>query len=60
MTHDDTQDLSQAYVEDAEPGLAHRLLALRLGPRVPPALYVAIAEVLAWLFREERRNRTRP
>ena len=43
--------------EDA--GLARLLLAVPLDDRIPPALYVAVAEVLAWVFREEQRARRR-
>lgn len=35
-------------------GLAKLLMAVPLDDHIPPALYVAVAEVLAWLHRTER------
>jgi flagellar biosynthesis protein len=34
-----------------DPALAQALSALDLGDEVPPALYVAVAEALAWAYR---------
>lgn len=43
-----------------DPALAQALSALELGDEVPPALYAAVAEALAWAYRinaqAEQRN----
>ena len=35
----------------SDPGLAQTLAALDLGEEIPEALYVAVAEALAWAYR---------
>jgi flagellar biosynthesis protein len=55
--------LAQAIVERARdagvyvhesPELVALLMQLDLDQRIPPQLYVAVAELLAWLYRVER------
>ena len=38
-----------------DPGLADALASLALGDEVPEALWMAVAEVLAWAYRLDRR-----
>ena len=38
-----------------DPGLADSLAALALGDEVPEALWTAVAEVLAWAYKLDRR-----
>lgn len=40
----------------AEPELVELLLQLELNQVIPPALYAAVAEVLAWAFDVDRRS----
>src|SRR5437868_1952489 len=44
------------FVHDA-PELTALLMQVDLDHRIPPALYIAVAELLAWLYRVERRDR---
>jgi len=41
-----------------DPGLADALASLALGEEVPEALWMAVAEVLAWSYRLDRRANT--
>jgi flagellar biosynthesis protein len=43
------------FVHDA-PELTALLMQVDLDARIPPALYVAVAELLAWLHRLEREH----
>ena len=43
------------FVHDA-PDLTALLMQVDLDARIPPALYVAVAELLAWLHRLEREH----
>lgn len=47
------------YVHDS-PELVGLLMQVDLDRHIPPQLYVAVAEVLAWLYRLERRVAPRP
>ncbi|MBU0752778.1 MAG: EscU/YscU/HrcU family type III secretion system export apparatus switch protein [Gammaproteobacteria bacterium] len=42
------------------PELVTLLAQVDLDDRIPPALYVAVAELLAWLYRVERKGITGP
>ena len=42
----------------SDPALAQALAALDLGDEVPPAMYVAVAEALAWAYRLDIAART--
>lgn len=44
------------FVHEA-PELTALLMQVDLDRRIPPALYTAVAELLAWLYRVERRDR---
>ena len=39
------------------PELTSLLMQVDLDRRIPPALYTAVAELLAWIYRVERRDR---
>ncbi len=39
-----------------DPALADSLASLAVGQEVPEALWLAVAEVLAWAYRLDRRN----
>ena len=39
------------------PELTALLMQVDLDRRIPPALYTAVAELLAWIYRVERRDR---
>lgn len=43
------------YVHES-PELVALLMQVDLDDRIPPQLYVAVAELLAWLYRVERRE----
>lgn len=43
------------YVHES-PELVALLMQVDLDTRIPPQLYVAVAELLAWLYRMERRE----
>lgn len=43
----------------SDPALAQALAALHLGEEVPEALYVAVAEALAWAYRVDAAARPR-
>lgn len=45
------------YVHES-PELVTLLMQVDLDDRIPPALYVAVAELLAWLYRVEQKSRT--
>jgi flagellar biosynthesis protein len=42
------------------PELVGLLLQVDLDSRIPPQLYVAVAELLAWLYRVEQQGQSRP
>ena len=44
---------AQVYVHES-PELVALLMQVDLDQRIPPQLYVAVAELLAWLYRIER------
>jgi flagellar biosynthesis protein len=43
-----------------EPALAEALARLPLDTEIPPELYTAVAEALAWAYRLDARRATRP
>lgn len=43
----------------SDPALANALAQLDLGAEVPPALYTAVAETLAWAYRLDAQARAR-
>ncbi|MEY3121327.1 MAG: hypothetical protein RI993_152 [Pseudomonadota bacterium] len=43
------------YVHES-PELVTMLMQVDLDDRIPPELYIAVAELLAWLYRLENRN----
>jgi len=47
------------YVHES-PELVSLLLQIDLDQRIPPQLYVAVAELLAWLYRIERGEQLSP
>ena len=47
------------FVHEA-PELTALLMQVDLDRHIPPALYVAVAELLAWIYRVERREIARP
>lgn len=47
------------YVHES-PELVSLLLQIDLDQRIPPQLYVAVAELLAWLYRIERGENAQP
>lgn len=47
------------YVHES-PELVSLLLQIDLDQRIPPQLYVAVAELLAWLYRIERGDNAPP
>lgn len=47
------------YVHQS-PELVTLLMQVDLDDRIPPALYVAVAELLAWLYQVEQRSATAP
>lgn len=47
------------YVHES-PELVGLLMQVDLDERIPPALYVAVAELLAWLYRLEQREPASP
>ncbi|HEX5804542.1 MAG TPA: EscU/YscU/HrcU family type III secretion system export apparatus switch protein [Azospira sp.] len=47
------------YVHES-PELVSLLLQIDLDERIPPQLYVAVAELLAWLYRIERGEQLAP
>lgn len=47
------------YVHDS-PELVGLLMQVDLDRHIPPALYVAVAEVLAWIYRLEQRQDDEP
>ena len=50
---------SGVYVHES-PELVALLLQVDLDDRIPPALYVAVAELLAWLYRVESGDNSSP
>ncbi len=47
------------YVHES-PDLVSLLMQVDLDQRIPPQLYVAVAELLAWLYRVERGEAVQP